>query len=138
MSYAYDESLKSITLEADASIAVRTGVPGMPGSLDPNGGKQFYLVRITGVHQAGLVSTAGTDAVGVLQNKPQNLGEAATVGIFGVSLVVAGGVLAAGDSVAAKVDGTAVKANGTTDINLGVVIGGANSGQLATVLLRMN
>jgi hypothetical protein len=138
MGATYDESLKSISLDADASIAVYTGVPGTRGSADPNGGKQYYLVGITGAHTAGLAVAAGGDAIGVLQNKPQNLGEAATVGILGVSLVVAGGVLAAGDKIAAKADGTAVKANGTTDAVLGSVISGCNSGQLATVLLRMN
>lgn len=133
---AYDETLKSITLDADASIGFYTGVPGTRGSLDPNGGKQFYFVDITGPHQCGLAG-AGLDAVGVLQNKPQKVGEAATVAIFGISMVVAGGVLAAGDNVSAKADGTAIKTTGT-NVSLGRVIIGAASGELAAVLLRLN
>src|SRR4051812_39127999 len=132
---AYDESLKSITLEADSSIAIRTGVPGTPGATDPNYGKQFCFVNITGTHIAGL-ATAGAKAIGVLQNKPQYVGEAATVGIFGVSLVMAGGTLSFGEEVGVKADGTGVTwASGAV---VGRVIIGASTGQLATVLLRTN
>jgi hypothetical protein len=129
----YDESLKSITLDADASIGIRTGVPGMAGSADPNSGKQFYYVNITGPHAVGLAA-AGGKAIGVLQNKPQSVGEAATVGFSGVSLVMAGGTLTAGEEVGVKADGTAVTwASGAV---VGRVIYGASIGQLATVLLR--
>ena len=133
---AYDETLKSITLDADDSIGFYTGVPGMRGSLDPNGGKQYYFVDITGAHQAGLAG-AGGDAVGILQNKPQHAGEAATVAISGVSLVVAGGTLAAGDPVSSDGDGKAIKTT-STNVALGRVVIGAAEGELASVLLRMN
>jgi hypothetical protein len=133
---AYDETLRSISLDADSSIGFYTGVPGARGSLDPNGGKQYYFVDITGAHQAGLVSGVGADAVGVLQNKPQKVGEAATVAFSGASLVVAGGTLNPGDKVQAKADGTAILA--TTGVVLGRVIIGAASGALSTILLRMN
>lgn len=132
---AYDETLKSITLDADASIGFYTGVPGMRGSLDPNGGKQFYFVDITGEHTCGL-SGAGAGAVGVLQNKPQHVGEAATVAIGGISMVVAGGTLEAGDKVSSKADGTGIKTT-STNVVLGRVIIGAASGELAAVLLTV-
>lgn len=132
---AYEETLKSISLDADSSIAIFTGIPGARGSADPNGGKQFYFVTVTGVHTAGLVG-AGGEAIGVLQNKPQTLGEAATVAISGVSMVVAGGTLTAGEKVGAKADGTGVTY--ATGAVLGRVIIGAAIGQLAAVLLRTN
>jgi catechol 2,3-dioxygenase-like lactoylglutathione lyase family enzyme len=133
---AYDETLRSISLDADETIGFYTGVPGMRGSLDPNGGKQYYFVDITGPHQAGLAG-AGGDAVGVLQNKPQHPGEAATVAIAGVSYVIAGGLLEAGDSVSSAADGRGIKSTGTNTA-LGRVIIGADDGEIAVVLLRMN
>jgi hypothetical protein len=84
---AYEESLRSITLNADATLAVYTGVPGQPGSPSPHGGKQYHFVKVTGVHQVGLAGATGS-VVGVVQNKPQGTGNAATVAIAGVSKVV--------------------------------------------------
>ena len=76
---AYEESLRSITLNADSSLGIYTGVPGQPGSPDPHGGKQYHFVKVTGVHQVGLADATAA-VVGVLQNKPQGTGQAATVG----------------------------------------------------------
>ena len=105
---AYEEALKSISLDADASIGIYTGVPGPPGSASPNGGMQYRFVKVTGKHQAGLCVAATNLVVGIMQNKPQRPGAAATVAIGGVSLVVAGGVVAAGDLVAPDSTGRAV------------------------------
>jgi hypothetical protein len=133
---AYDETLRTISLDSDASIGFYTGVPGARGSLDPNGGMQYHFVDITGPHQAGLVTAVGGDSVGVLQNKPQYAGEAATVAIAGATLLVASGTLTAGDKVQATATGAGILA--TTGQVLGKVIIGAPSGALATVLLRVN
>ena len=106
---SYEESLRSISLDADATIGIYTGVPGQPGSAVPNTGKMYTFVKVTGSHQAGLC-TAATDVVaGILQNKPQRPGAAATVGFVGVSNVIAGGPIAAGDLVAPNGSGAAVK-----------------------------
>ena len=56
---AYEESLRSITLNADSSLGIYTGVPGQPGSPDPHGGKQYHFVKVTGVHQVGLADATG-------------------------------------------------------------------------------
>jgi hypothetical protein len=134
---AYDETQRRISLDSDASIGIRTGPPGMPGSLDPNGGKQYYFVKVTGEHLAGLVSAAGGASIGVLQNKPQNVGEAASIAISGVSYVVAGATLVGGDPVMSGADGRANKWV-TTNTQVGTCILGAGAGQLAAVLLQMN
>jgi hypothetical protein len=133
---AYDETQRRISLDADASLAIRTGVPGMPGSADPNSGKQYHFVKVTGEHQCGLVSGAGAPSVGVMQNKPQVLGEAAAVAISGVSLVVAGAVLTAGQPVMSGADGRAALWT-TTNTQVGTVIQGAGVGQLAVVLVQI-
>lgn len=133
---AFEQSLKSISLNADSSIAEYTGVPGLPGSADPNTGKMYRFVKVTGDKQVGLC-TAGTDAsVGVLQNKPQNVGMAATVAIFGVSFVVAGAAVAAGAEVTADSSGRAV-ATTSGDTTAGVALAAASAaGELIPVLIK--
>jgi len=110
---SYEENLRSISFDADASIGIYTGVPGQPGSASPNGGKQYCLVKLTGAHQVGLATAAGDVVLGVLQNKPQQPGQAATVGYEGVTNVLSGGVIAAGDSLVSDANGKAVKAGAT-------------------------
>jgi len=129
---SYEESLKSISLDADASLGIYTGVPGQPGSAVPNSGMMYRFVKITGAHQVGLCTGATDRTVGILQNKPQQPGAAATVGIFGVSNVVAGGAIAAGDLVAPDATGRAVTdaANGKFQA-IGIAAG---AGELVPVL----
>lgn len=106
---SYEESLRSISLDADASVGIYTGVPGQPGSAVPNSGKQYCFLKITGSHQVGLCTATTDAAVGILQNKPQKPGAAATVGYSGVSNVIAGEVIAAGDRVGPGTTGKAMK-----------------------------
>lgn len=139
---AYEESLKSITLEADSSIGIYTGVPGMPGSLSPNAAKQFRFVKVVSANRAGLCSTASNEiACGVLQNKPQQVGDAATVAISGVSMVECGGTIAAAAGV--KIDNTGRPVTwigGTDDLDLlkGVALLGGAISNLIPVLLKVN
>lgn len=134
---AYEETLKSITLDADSSIGVFTGPPGAPGSASPNYGQQYRFVKVTGSHTAGLSTAGGDVSVGVLQNKPQREGAAATVATHGISMVFVGtGGVTAGDEVEADANGAAVtQSAGTT---LGVAIEDGAAGELAPVLLRIN
>jgi hypothetical protein len=136
---SYEESLKSISLVADATIGIYTGVAGQPGSPQPHGGKQYCFVKVTGVGTAGLATAGGVSVIGVLQNKPQGVGHAATVGYAGVTNVLTGtGAIAAGDGV--KIDGTGrgIKATVTTDdaIVAGIALGtSTGADQLIPVLL---
>lgn len=134
---SYEESLKSISLNADSSLAQYTGVPGLPGSPAVNYGKQYRFVKVTGLHQVGLCTAAGDAAVGVMQNKPQVIGQAATVGIFGVSNLMAGGAVEAGDFVTSDAEGRAV--TGTADDAKGIALGAATGeNTLVPVLLKLN
>lgn len=94
-----DEALKSITLNADATNAVLTGPPGLPGSATPNSGKQYCALKVTGKNQCGLSTAAGDNVVGIQQNKPQYAGDATTCGITGRSTARAGAAVNAGDEV---------------------------------------
>ena len=131
---AYEESLRSITLNADATVAVYTGVPGQPGSPSPHGGKQYHFVKVTGVHQVGIAGAADTAIVGVLQNKPQVTGQAATVGIRGVSKVVSDVAITAGDLIQVSADGQAAKTGAGPKVGVALTTT-ANAGELVSVLL---
>ena len=132
---AYEESLRSISLNADSSIGIYTGVPGTAGALDPNGGKQYHFVKVTGVHTVGLAAATGA-VIGVLQNKPQATGHAATVAIHGVSKVVSDVAITAGDSIQVSADGQAAK-TGTGPV-VGIALSTtANAGELVNVLLTI-
>lgn len=129
---AYEESLRSLTFDADDSIGIYTGVPGMRGSTDPNAGKMYCFVKITGVHTVGLCTGATDKIVGILQNKPQVVGAAATVGFHGVSNVIASAAITAGALVAPTATGTAV-----TDATNGkwqAITSATTAGELISVL----
>jgi hypothetical protein len=132
---AYEESLKSISLNADSSLAVFTGVPSTPGSADPNYGKQYTFVKVTGAHQVGAVDGVDDPTVGVLQNKPQVEGQAATVGIFGVSNVIAGAAVVAGVNVQSDTSGRAITLAAGTAVGV-ALSAAAGAGELISVLLR--
>lgn len=108
---SYEENLKSLSHDSDATIAMYTGFPGQPGSAVPNGGKQYCALKLTGKNQVGLALAADV-VYGVLQNKPQRPGQAATVAYEGVSNVVAGGVIAVGATLIPDANGRWV--SGTT------------------------
>lgn len=132
---AYEESLRTISLNADASLAAYTGVPGMPGSPNPHWGRQYRFVQVTGANQVGLATGAeGQSVMGVMQNKPQVNGQAATVAIHGVSMVMAGAAFDAGDLVGPDSEGRAVS-GGTVGIALAAA-GQAN--ELVPVLLQVS
>ena len=131
---AYNEALSNISLAADASIGIYTGVPGLPGSAAPNSGKQYRFLKITGKSQVGLSTAAADRTIGVLQNKPQTPGSAATVGLRGITLLTAGAVVSAGDSVVSDAEGRAIKA--TSGNGNGVALtASAKAGELISVLL---
>lgn len=134
---SYEESLRSISLDADDTLAVYTGVSGTPGAPTLNYGKQYRFVKVTGRHQVGIAADTDTVVVGVLQNKPQVEGQAATVGFHGVSNVMLGGAVTAGDALTVKADGTAVKSGGTGTV-VAIALADGSSGSLAPALLRCN
>lgn len=136
---AYEETLRSITLLADASIGIFTGPPGLPGSLSPNSGKQFRWVKITGPELVGLCSTGATEnTIGVLQNKPQGVNDAAAVGFHGVSMVECGGTVTAGDSLKLDTSSRVVTGVHGTDHIVAVAVLGAQVGQLIPALIQAN
>lgn len=133
---AYEETLVSITLDADASVGVFTGVAGLRGAPANPSALQYRFVKVTGEHQCGLVTAATDNAVGVLQNKPQAVGDAATVAVSGISMVEASAAIAAGAKVGADTVGRA--ATDATNTRGVALHSSAAAGELIPVLLRVN
>lgn len=140
---AVEEALRSIgQVKADSTLAVYTGVPGMPGSADPNSGNQFKFVKLSDVRTAVLATgAANEDVLGVLQNKPQYTGEACTIAISGVSRVRVGAAISAVGGV--KVDSTGrvvpwVAGTDDQDLRVGTALETATTAdQLISVLLQV-
>jgi hypothetical protein len=129
---AYEESLRSISLDADASIGIFTGVPGTIGAANPNSGMQYRWVKITGERIVGLCTAATDITVGILQNKPQQVGGASQVGYSGVSKAIAGtGGFTAGTRVGPATDGTTIAAA----TGPGIAITSAIAGAVGNILL---
>jgi hypothetical protein len=135
---SFEETLKSVSLLADASLAGYTGVPGLPGSAEPNDGEAlFRIVRVTAKHTVGITTADTQLSIGVCQSKPQVTGQACTVAIRGISNVVAGvNNLTAGAEVTSDSTGRAVIAT-TGDVVIGVVLEASTTvGQLVPLLIR--
>ena len=110
---SYSEATRTHSAVADSSVAEYTGVAGMPGSPTSTAGKMGRFVRVTGKRQVGLVTANTQQAVGVLENKPQAVGDACTVVFSGIASMVAGGAIAAGDAVTSDATGRVVTLPGT-------------------------
>lgn len=133
---SYEETLVNITLDADASIGVFTGVAGLRGAPANPSALQYRFVKVTGEHKAGLVTAAADVTVGVLQNKPQAVGDAATVAVFGISNVEAAGAVAAGATVTSDAVGRATP--GGANVKGIALHSAAAAGELIPVLLRLS
>ena len=136
----YEEALRTITLNADATLAKFTGAPGLPGSLTGanQAGNQYRAVVISGARQAGLSNANNGRIVGVVQNKPQAAGNAATIGIGGISKVAMATNINAGQVVYAASDGRGSNSNAS-----GMALGQAVEtstvvGSLVPVLLQLS
>ncbi len=119
---AYEELLHSIRINAAGDLSANQF---LLHSVDANG-----RVAVT-------ANTSTLNPVGVLQNKPDAIDQEAQIAIFGVSKVVCGETIAAGDLlcpssvVAGKVD----DADTATDTIIGVALqGGAVDEIIAAVI----
>jgi hypothetical protein len=131
---AYEESLRQISLDADPTIGIFTGTPGLPGSAVPNNGRQYYWLAVTGERMVGLATAATDPIAGILQNKPQMVGAAAGVGFAGVSMMQIGAVaVAAGDRVGPGPDGAGI----TVADGPGIALSSGVAGAVIPVLLTI-
>lgn len=113
-------------------------VPALEAGADLSG-NQFHCVRMSGADKrVALCDTEGEVVLGVLQNKPAAAGQAAEVTALGLTKIVAGEALAAGDAWGTDAQARARKVEVTTDVGdyaAGIVIEGAAAGAIATVTI---
>ena len=117
--------------------------PGISASPDLSS-KQFYMVYLASATQVTLPDGSASEVpIGVLQNEPSS-GYAATVECGGISKVVAGETIAAGDLVGTDNAGKAKKveaSNTGADIGdwaIGICIEGGDAGELIAVKLGIS
>jgi hypothetical protein len=115
---ATEQALKCVGLEAGADLS----------------SKQYYFVKVNTDSQV-VVAGDGEAAVGVLQTKPDAAGRAGQVAIGGITKVLIGATLAAGDSVASDGNGKAAPAT-TGEKVLGTCIVGGAAGEIGSMLFQ--
>ncbi len=113
---AFEEALRTITLPVAADLS----------------GNQFYLVEVDSAGRAALATAAVTaNPIGVLQNKPAAVDEEGTIVVQGVTKLVAGEVITAGDLISPDATaGRAGVAGTSADTILGRAISSAGDGEL--------
>ncbi len=106
--------------------------------------KQFFCVKKNAVnHEYALCDSDGEVVMGVLQNKPDAAGREATIMAIGITKIIAGEALTAGDLWGTDSAGKAKVVEGTNtgadvgDYVAGFVIEGAGSGEIATVTIGL-
>lgn len=95
--------------------------------------KQFYGVKVTAARAVNLVAASTDVPYGVLQNKPTS-GQAADVGVFGVTKVACGGTVTAGAKLMFNSSGQAIAwASGAGNTVIGTALEAGVSGQILTM-----
>lgn len=112
------EPIHAMTLEAAADLSAL----------------QYHLMRISAINKTNLATVATTSTLlGTLLNKPKS-GEFASIGFFGESKVVAGGVITAGDLITTTTSGRAAVV-ASAQIAVGRALEtSANDGEIIKVL----
>ena len=135
---AYTENLEQRTYEAGSTLVQVVGVPGMPGSVEPNIGTQylFAIMDKTDKDVAQVATGGATEIViGVTTTKSQHLKTPVAVAYDGRVPVQAGVALAYGDYVKPGAGGKAVVAADAAT-SFGICVEPASAaGVLATVEL---
>jgi len=90
---------------------------------------QFKFVTLESDGQVDLADAAGERAIGVLLNKPDAAGKAATVAITGKVMVEAGATVAAGAQLQTNAAGEAITA-AAGDVVMGYALEDAVDGQI--------
>jgi hypothetical protein len=95
---------------------------------------QYCFMKITS-SQLAVASVSGTDAVGVLQNKPDAANKAGNIAYGGTTKVLCGGTFSAGDRITCDASGKAVGFVSGDAYSLGTAMADGSSGKISSVLL---
>ena len=107
----------------------------IPASADLSS-NQYYFVELDANGRIGAVDAQGAKAIGVLQDKPAALGRPGSVAFAGISKVVLGGDVTAGNNATSTATGTAEVAS-SDDYILGTFLESGSSGETVSLLLSL-
>ncbi len=102
-----------------------TDLSNTGGLAGPSSSGQFLAVKITAARSVNLAVSGGEQIYGILQNKPLS-GQAADVGILGVSKAIAGAVVTGGNFLMTDTSGRLIPVTGTNH-RVAVAIEGASA-----------
>lgn len=115
---AFENDVLDISLQADGDLDVY----------------QYHFVKITADNKVGICTGATDNPIGVLQNQPLDT-QVARVRIHGVSRVMAGGAIVAGNKVGTDGNGEGIAKTVSKTEYMGIALVGAGAAELATVLV---
>lgn len=107
----HDGSQTTANSDMSGPATLNPGGTG-PAIAGQNSSGQFLAVKIVGSRLVDVANSGGEQIYGILQNKPA-AGQAADVGISGISKAVAGGVVTAGNNLMTDTAGRLVPAGGS-------------------------
>jgi len=97
--------------------------------------KQYRFVTIDSSGNAA-VSTRGAKSAGVLQDAPAAASRAASIRVSGITKVVLGGSVTAGNNAVADANGAAVTASSADNADMGTFLQSGASGEIVAMLLQ--
>lgn len=107
-------------------------IPGLKAAADLSA-KQFKVMKMVGSLSVN-VAGDGEAGMGILQNLPSASGQAAEVVALGVSKVLAGDTITAGQRLASDANGDLVPATSGERV-MGVALEGGSSGELISAMI---
>lgn len=119
MAAAFEQILQAVTLPASADLST----------------KQFLFVYVDTNGRIAVPASAHIDIDGVLQDKPDAIGRAGNVAVFGVTKVVSGAAVAIGDYITNDSAGKGVTATSAQKAHGRALTASSATGQIITVLL---
>jgi len=107
------------------------------GDLSSAGIYRWGVVNTSG--QVAVVSSAGGDADGVIQNSPAAAGRATSLAVYGVAKTYVGtGGVTAGDKVQSDANGASIAGVTSADHVLGKALATGAAGSIVPVLIKSN
>jgi hypothetical protein len=97
--------------------------------------KQYRFITVDSSGNAA-VSTRGQLSCGVLQDNPAAATRAARIRPQGITKVVLGGSVTAGQAIVSDANGAAVNASSADNNFMGIALTGGSSGEIVTMLLQ--
>jgi len=119
------------------TLAIEVNIFDMPmkaaGDLSA---KQYYGMKVSADFTVTTAGAADAALIGILQNKPAAAGRSASVRKVGISKVVLGGTVAAGDRLTTDSSGKLIKTTTSNNRYCAIAIEGGDSGDTVSAVME--